>query len=367
MRIITVAPGPVVSTYNTWEYYTAAFRQNGHTVFEFRYHDLYSYHCAALCTMYGDPERENDPVTQRKAMTAASENLIARVARLVPDVVFIVSGLALPLAVWDWLDEFRKNLNKPFKTALFLTESPYIDENQLVIAERADYVMTTDINSVERIRACNENTTYIRHAFNPVVHRATPVSSEFAHDVFMVGTGFPERVALLSSVDWRGIDFGLYGDYWDTFDGGEALVPFYTKRYLDNEKEVPWYYSNSRISLNIYRTARHMISGNAVEHIEGDEAYSISPRCYEIMGCGGFLLTDARPELYDLFNVGSDLVVYDGANDLGDKVRYYLSHDGERSRIARNGWYAVREHTYANRAMEIVDFVAQQGSGQKGV
>jgi spore maturation protein CgeB len=126
--------------------------------------------------------------------------------------------------------------------------------------------------------------------------------------------------------------------------------------FLNNATDVVSYYGNSKISLNIFRTARW--PGENVLHIDPGKAYSLSPRCYEIMACGGFLLTDSRPELFELFEVGKDLVVFDGAEDLADKVRYYLSHERDRKKIAMSGLMAVKDHTYDKRAKQIVDFVS---------
>ena len=69
------------------------------------------------------------------------------------------------------------------------------------------------------------------------------------------------------------------------------------------------------------------------------------------------MLTESRPELEELFDVGKNLVVFEGAEDLQDKIRYYLPHDSERKRIAMSGYSAVREHTYTNRAEQIIEFV----------
>jgi len=288
-------------------------------------------------------------------MIMASELLISRIARIRPDLIFVVSGLALPMQVWDWLREFNSNLVKKFRTMLFLTESPYIDDDQMEILGLVDMAATIDKASVNRLRETNENTVYIRHAFNPVVHRVTPRTEQYASDVFFVGTGFPERVEMLGSIDWSGIDYKIFGDMWDMYPGGENIKDGTVLAYLDNAYEVPKYYSNAAISLNIFRKSRW--PGERTGFIDDDEAYSISPRCYEIMGCGGFLLTNSRPELFDLFEDGTDLVTFESADDMSEKIRYYLDHENEREKIARSGWYAVREHTYANRAAEITSFV----------
>jgi len=356
MKILVVAPGPTHSTFDTFSYYTLGFRQNGNTVLSFDYHHHFAYHIYATSRV--EDKADDDPYVQRKAMMQSAEVLISRVARTRPDIIFIVSGLALPLAVWDWLDEFKSSLRVPYKVVLLLTESPYLDNDQRLLAGKADIVFTTERKSVEKISAVNGNTYYIRHAFFPGVHRTTPYSEKHNADVFMVGTGFPERVDLLRSVGWDGVDLRIYGDYWAEYDDGTLSEFIYPTR-LDNKLEVPLFYSNSKINLNIFRTATW--PGASASHIDRDAAASLSPRCYEVMGCGGFLLTDPRDELFELFDVGKSMDVYDNNEELGSKVRYYLANDDRREAISRAGWYAVRQHTYADRAREIVDVVKNIG------
>ena len=60
-------------------------------------------------------------------------------------------------------------------------------------------------------------------------------------------------------------------------------------------------------------------------------------RILDIMACGGFVLTNAQPELFEYFDVGNDIVVYEDMKDMVMKVMYYLKHDEERIRIAENG------------------------------
>ena len=61
------------------------------------------------------------------------------------------------------------------------------------------------------------------------------------------------------------------------------------------------------------------------------------------MGCGGFLITNYQEELFDFFEPGVDLVVYEDLKDLVLKVDYYLRHEEERKAIAENGRKKAKE------------------------
>ena len=60
-------------------------------------------------------------------------------------------------------------------------------------------------------------------------------------------------------------------------------------------------------------------------------------RVMDILGSGGFLITNYRKALCDVFEDGKDLVVYYDEYDLLQKIEYYLSHEEERLEIAANG------------------------------
>lgn len=104
--------------------------------------------------------------------------------------------------------------------------------------------------------------------------------------------------------------------------------------------EMPQVFRCSKINLNI--TLRSILTG-------------IPLRAFDIMGAGGFLLTNYQAEYDEYFKAGEDYVYYEDYDDLMNKVEYYLSHHNERKDIAESGCIRVRtEHTLERRldAME---------------
>ncbi|MDE6615743.1 MAG: glycosyltransferase, partial [Lachnospiraceae bacterium] len=81
-------------------------------------------------------------------------------------------------------------------------------------------------------------------------------------------------------------------------------------------------------------------------------------RAMDIMGAGGFLLTNYQNDFARHFIDGEDFVSYSSREDLYNKIRYYLKHNDERRDIARNGCKSVREnHTYEKRLAEMLDTI----------
>ncbi len=81
-------------------------------------------------------------------------------------------------------------------------------------------------------------------------------------------------------------------------------------------------------------------------------------RVFDIMGCGGFVLTNYQDELNDLFVIGHDIEVFHDLPELIEKTSYYLTHEEERLRIAMNGYQKVRKfYTTKHRVNSIVETV----------
>lgn len=104
--------------------------------------------------------------------------------------------------------------------------------------------------------------------------------------------------------------------------------------------EMPKVFQASRINLNI--TMRPIETG-------------LSLRVWDVLGCGGFLLTNYQSELPSYFEIGKDLDAYESQEELMEKVQYYLSHEEERVEIAIHGYEkTARLHSYENRLAEML-------------
>lgn len=100
-----------------------------------------------------------------------------------------------------------------------------------------------------------------------------------------------------------------------------------TKSSINHIDELPKVYYLSKINLNI--TMHTILSG-------------IPLRIFEIMGVGGFVLSNYQPEIEELFKIDKEIVVYHSLDEMEDKVKYYLKHEKQRLQICINGYNAVK-------------------------
>lgn len=142
-------------------------------------------------------------------------------------------------------------------------------------------------------------------------------------------TAQKERIRNLNALASR-FEVNLYTDRTD-----DRLRGVHVKESVDYREEMPLVFHESDINMNF--TIRNIRTG-------------LPLRIWDILGAGGFLLTNYQIELGDFFENGKDLVYYDSLDDMMRKAEYYLDHEDERKTIAQNGLKKiVQYHTYEHR------------------
>jgi len=346
MRLLLVFPGALFSTIDLANGYGRAFkRMEDVKLFTFQYHKALVYHDYAQKLMFG---KEFD---QDNVIRAASKDLLVRILECRPDWVLFISGIAFPTFVWDYIKQLQGDLRNSFKTAVLLTESPYVEEWEKGIIQRVDTVFTTDYGIIEDYKPINPNISYVRHCYDQEIHYP---GSGRPIDMFFVATGFPERQRLLEGVDWTGIGLELYGN-WMYNTSSSKLTQFLKGENIENSLAAEKY-RQAKLSLNIFRTVQW--PEESPKFIEPNKGKSLSPRCYEAMACGSTLLTDWREELETLSS--DSYALWGGSEELEEKSRWLLSHDEERNRIAENGTRAIQGQTFDARALKVLERLKEQ-------
>lgn len=112
---------------------------------------------------------------------------------------------------------------------------------------------------------------------------------------------------------------------------------------IDYYDAAPYAIKGAKINLNI--TLRSIVSG-------------IPLRAFDIMGCGGFLLTNYQEDFLEFFEPNKDFVYFDSKEDLVDKANFYLKNDSFREAIALSGYEKVKSmHTYKCRLDSILNII----------
>lgn len=191
---------------------------------------------------------------------------------------------------------------------------------------------------------------YTMFGYNPSVHfpeRPATVdeAQRFRSDVVLAGGADPDRFRDLEPLlGSRDISLALYGGYW-TRD--RRFTPYARGFAIGRDYRLAL--GGARIALCLVRRANR--DGHAM-------------RSFEIPACGAFMLAERTDEHLALFREGEEAAFFGSPEELLEKIRYYLAHDGERARIARAGHARITtgRHTYRDRLQEIVQ-AAQTPTG----
>ena len=121
------------------------------------------------------------------------------------------------------------------------------------------------------------------------------------------------------------------------------LVKIDYRGSVDYWTQMPKVFYGSKINLNF--TIPNIKSG-------------IPLRVWDVLGAGGFLITNYQPELEMYFEPDKDLVVFESRQELDEKVSYYLEHEEQRCKIAENGYKKVKlNHNYQNRISKMLQLL----------
>ena len=121
---------------------------------------------------------------------------------------------------------------------------------------------------------------------------------------------------------------------------------------LDYWSEMPKVFSATKINLNF--TIPNIKSG-------------LPLRIWDVLGCGGFLMTNFQAEIPCYFKNKEDLVCFESVEELVELCGYYLRHEQERRQIAENGHKKVCAlHTYVKRVEEMLEIFRENCPCQMG-
>ena len=144
-----------------------------------------------------------------------------------------------------------------------------------------------------------------------------------------------ERIKTLNAISEH---FNM--DLWTLSD--TSMIPKINNRGgADSEHMMPKIIKCSKINLNM--TNRPIKTG-------------LPLRIFDLMGAGGFVISNYQAEIPEHFIPGEDIVLYESIPDLLNKIDYYLAHDDERIQIAKNGYEKVKQaHTYDIRLQQMFE------------
>jgi hypothetical protein len=175
----------------------------------------------------------------------------------------------------------------------------------------------------------------MKHSLGMTAFSDNAATEEYLYAQYVINREITaeERIEILTAIGEQ-YNIDLY-----TKDKSVKIKGVYNHGMIDYYDMTPYVYKHAKINLNI--TLRSIASG-------------IPLRAFDILGAGGFLLTNYQADFGDCYEAGTDYIYYDNQEDMLEKIGYFLGHEKERKEIAHNGFVrSQKDHTYEKRLERI--------------
>ena len=205
--------------------------------------------------------------------------------------------------------------------------------------------MVNDPINLDRFRAVNPRSFYVPHAYRPHLHCPGPADPDLVCDLSFVGTCYPSRAEFFRACDLEGLDVKFAGNFqqWRS-------DPWFTDRLVhpvdfccDNDDTVRLYRS-SMMSLNLYR--------KEASYDELQDGWAMGPREVELAATGTFFLRESRPESDDVLRM---LPAFEEPGEIRPLIDWWSSHDRQREDAIQGAREAVRERTFDNNVLTLLE------------
>jgi spore maturation protein CgeB len=206
--------------------------------------------------------------------------------------------------------------------------------------------MDRDLRARINLRA----SMFVPHGYDADLHKARELNeqdrAQYGHDVGIIATHTLAKEKLLTELVARkpDLDLQIWGNLWAANCRSQSLSKFIQGAPLNGVSYAK--------ALRSFRVSLAVMSGTVTGASQGDET---TTRTYEIPACGGFMLHERTPEVLELFEEGKEIACFGAAEEMAEKIDYYLEHPEERRAIAVAGHErCVPAYSYENRMAKIL-------------
>lgn len=264
----------------------------------------------------------------------ANERLLALPTELNPDVLWFDKPVTIERST-------LRKLQQRWPNAYALSYSGddmFNSRNQsrawrATIADWNLHVTTKSFNVPELEAAGANDVLFVDKAFSPQVHRPMPRSAEerrdLGGDVGFIGWPEGSRERSMRYLARHGVDVRVWGP-WPRWKAARNFRVEGQPVWGDDYARA---ISAFRINLGFLRRVNRDLQ---------------TTRSIEIPACGGFLLAERTDEHLRLLKEGVEAEYFASDAEMLEKVRYYLTHENERARIAAAGLRRCLTGGYSN-------------------
>jgi spore maturation protein CgeB len=274
---------------------------------------------------------------------ALNRTLLEAARRFRPDIVLVSGGAFISANTLKYIKQ------ETWATLInYATDDPF--RRAMSTGRLRDSVALYDIYActkkgvMEDVKEAGcKKVIYIRFAYQPAGHfpekpKTSEEKARFGSDVAFVGGCDGDRVPFFETLIRAvpSVRLNLYGGYWNR----HRLLRRY-HRGCAFGREYRLTLGGTKIAVNLVRRS------NRDDHVM---------RTFEIPACGAFMLAERTDAHMELFEEDREAAFFGSAEELAEKVKYYLAHEAARQRIAEAGYRRVTSdgNRYSDRLLEIL-------------
>jgi spore maturation protein CgeB len=238
-------------------------------------------------------------------------------------------------------------------SALWTIDPPSDFQPVLQTAPFYDHIFCQGTEAIELLEQAGiKGAHWLPMACDPVYHHSVTIpdseKERYTHDIAFVGSFYPLRAALFEPI--AHFDLAIWGPGWDLLEKTSPLI-----------KCIQGLHTPPSEWLKIYSSAKIVLAPHYQDPEKRFPVYQASPRIFEAMACGAFVISNNQRDVFTLFKDGSHLVRFDDSIDLANKVKHFLDYPEERATISLRGRNEVWiHHTYSRRIETLLSIVFRQ-------
>ena len=276
-----------------------------------------------------------------------NRNMVSLALKERPDVAIVTGGHRINAKT---IRALKKN---GINTVLWTIDPPRLFQTIINIAPLYDYIFCQGTEAIELLNQAGvKGAQWLPVACDPDLHKPIELSAKekihYGSDVVFVGSYYPNRLDLLAYL--AGFDLAVWGPGWEQLGKKSPLV-----------KHVKAAYTSPSEWVKIYSASRIVLAFHYQDPNDSFPVYQASPRVFEAIACGAFLLCDNQRDVLSLFKSAEHMATFVDENELTEKAKYYLDHAAEGETIARQGRIEVlANHTYVHRIEKLLSSIDQR-------
>ncbi|TSC75467.1 MAG: hypothetical protein G01um101430_309 [Parcubacteria group bacterium Gr01-1014_30] len=264
--------------------------------------------------------------------------LLAQIQDFKPAVLFI---LDFHQFTPDFLETARKYVGK---IAAFVNAPIYAPAE---LFKSYDILFSPFPHYVEMFQKMGISSAYLPFSFEPIILEEIGKKERIEDCVFIGGLSRGmDKISFLEELS-RKINVKFWGYMNPTLPSDSPILSTY--------KGQAWGID----VLKILAKSKIVVNRHVQKHENFSSKYADNVRLYESTGMGALLITDWKENLGELFEIGKEVETYRTSEEAAEKVKYYLSHEREREKIAKAGQArTLQDHTYEQRAKKIMEILS---------